>query len=406
MNNLKNQVYKKNIRIYYIFNFFINMMIIGPVLVPYMLFKGLSYTQIMQLQAISAIAVFFFEVPTGAIADKISRKFSLCLSGLFMASGLLIYIKFSSFFPFVFAEILFGIGLTFYSGADSALLYESLTYLNRQKEYQKIEGNALSAVFTGQAIGSILSSILYKSNPFLPFWISLVNLVIASIIAFFFKNISFEKSKHNYAIHIIKSAAVAIKTPRIFWTICLSAIMGILLRNSFWLYQPLFKEVDIDVFYFGFIFFFLNIVAAFSSRFLVKKFAHHRQRRILITFVFIMGLSFILPVIIRFKLAIVFLAFQQIVRGMYQPTLKFYINHQIQDKYRATVISLVSLVANLSFFFVAFFFSGYSLDHYGTYVTYLVFALFAMISVVFLIVLRKVQKKIKNNILLNSNDTK
>ena len=46
-----------------------------------------------------------------------------------------------------------------------------------------------------------------------------------------------------------------------------------------------------------------------------------------------------------FPAAIAILALQQIVRGLYRPTLNFYINHQIQDEYRATVISLVSLSA-------------------------------------------------------------
>jgi hypothetical protein len=69
----------RNISVYYRFKFSQNMLIIGPVLVPYMLFKGLSYSEMMFLQSISAVAVVLFEVPTGSIADRVSRKFSgLC----------------------------------------------------------------------------------------------------------------------------------------------------------------------------------------------------------------------------------------------------------------------------------------------------------------------------------------
>jgi len=83
------------------------MLIIGPVLVPFMLFKGLSYSQIMLLQSISAVSVIVFEVPTGAIADKFSRRISLFLSGWFCASGLILYIAFESFYLFFRSSLWF-----------------------------------------------------------------------------------------------------------------------------------------------------------------------------------------------------------------------------------------------------------------------------------------------------------
>ncbi|HQN29455.1 MAG TPA: MFS transporter, partial [Mesotoga sp.] len=73
---------ERNVRVYNRFRFSQNMLIIGPVLVPYMIFKGLSYSEIMLLQSISAISVVLFEVPTGSLADRISRKFSLVISSL------------------------------------------------------------------------------------------------------------------------------------------------------------------------------------------------------------------------------------------------------------------------------------------------------------------------------------
>ena len=218
---------QKNIRIYPYFRFFFSMLIIGPILVPYMLFKGLTYSQILLLQSISAIAVIFFEVPTGAIADKISRQLSLVLSGFFCAGGLLIYILFQSFYIFIMAEILFGIGMTFSSGADSAILYESLVKLEQKKEYQKIEGQAAFNVFIGHAVGSVLSSFLYTKNPYLPFWISIANLIIAIIISFGFVDPYRTKSEHNYLIHVFKSVNVVFKTPRILWTVLFAALMGL-----------------------------------------------------------------------------------------------------------------------------------------------------------------------------------
>ena len=387
-------MYNRNIVIYPYYRLFINLLIIGPVLIPFMIYKGLNYSEIMLLQSISALSTVLFEVPTGSLADKVSRKFSLFLSGIFAASGLILYILFNSFLIFALAEILFGIGLTLSSGADSALLYESLIKLNRKKDFQVIEGKSFSYIFISQAFGSILSGFLYSYNKFLPFWISVINTLIASILSLFFIETEREKSTHNYAIHVFKSFNISIKTPRIYWAIIYSIFASFLVRIGFWLYQPYFSTTNIDIKWYGVIFFGFNLVAALSSKYLTSKIKDIRPRKVLLTLLGIITLSFILPVIFISKFAIVFLALQQIVRSLYRPTMNFYINHQVEDKYRATVISIVSLVANLSFAILSPF-VGMMLDYKGTIFTYIIVGIISLSGTIKLFFLRKKQKKLK-----------
>ncbi|KLO22414.1 MFS transporter [Marinitoga sp. 1197] len=387
-------MYNKNVIIYPIYRFFINFRIIGPILIPYLLFKGLNYSQIMLLQSIYSVSIFLFEVPTGSLADKVSRKFSLFLSGIFAALGLTLYIIFNSFLIFVLAEILFGIGLTLSSGADSALLYESLIKLNRKKDFQVIEGKSNYYLFLGHAFGSILSSFLYSYNKFLPFWLSTLSVLIGSIAAFFFIETDREKSKHNYTIHIFKSFKIAINTPRIVWALLYASFYGFIYRVGFWLYQPYFSTINIDVKWYGVIFFGFNIIAAWASKYLSPKIKDTRPRKVLLSLIMLMTLSFILPVIFISKLAIAFLALQQIVRSLYRPTMNFYINHQVEDKYRATVISMVSLAANLSFAILSPFI-GMALDYKGTIFTYILVGIISLTGTIELILLRKKQKKLK-----------
>jgi len=383
--------YQRNIKIYSAYRFFVNMLIIGPILVPFMIFKGLNYSQIMLLQSISAISVFLFEIPTGAVADKFSRKFSLVISACLAGVGLLFYIIFKSFYMFALAEIIFGMGMTFSSGADSAILYESLVKLDKKKEYQKREGNAAFYLFLGQGVGSIFSGFLYKHNPFFPFWISIVNIFIAIIISFGFFDPERIKSKHNYVTHVLKSVGFSLKTPRILWTVIFAALMGFVFRTSYWLYQPYFKTVHIDVQWFGIIFFFFNIIAAFSSKVLVKKFYNTRPRKVLLSLAFLIAISYIIPALFVFPWIIVILGLQQIVRGLYSPTLRFYLNHQIKDEYRATVISLVSLSASFGFAILSPF-VGISLDKNGTISTYFIMGVITLLGTLLLIFFRKLQK--------------
>ena len=346
------------------------MMIIGPVLVPFMIFKGLSYSQIMLLQSISAVSVFVFEVPTGVVADKLSRKLSLALSVFFMGFGLFLYVICEDFSIFVLAEIICGIGLTFGSGADSAMLYESLNRLGRKEEYRRIEGRVGSNIYIGQGIGSVASSFLYSLSPLLPFWVSMGNLMIAAIITvFFIEPPSREKSGHSYIKHIVEGFGLAIGLPRVRWAVGFAALMGFAIRTGYWLYQPYFKEVNLDIVWYGFAFFSFNMVSAFSARYLVGRFESSKPRKTLTILGYIMGASYLLPLIFLGKSGIMLLALKQIVRGMYQPVMRFYVNHQISDVYRATVISIIGLSANFSFAILSPF-VGLGLDSVGTVSVY------------------------------------
>ncbi len=386
--------YQNNVSLYPHYRLWVNMMIIGPVLIPFMLFKGLNYTQILLLQSISAIAVFLFEIPTGAVADKLSRKGSLMMGSMCMAIGLIIYILFKSLYMFALAEIIFGLGITFTSGADSAILYESLDRIGKKTEYQKMEGHAGSLVFAGQGIGSIVSSILYKYSVFSPFWISVLFILFSVFLAFCFHEPEREKSSHTYSRHVWKSLKFSLTTPRLLWLILYAILIGFALRISYWMYQPYFVLTHIDILWYGLIFFFFNMVAAFSSKYIGARFYEKRPRHILLCLAGLMCISFILPAIFKFPFMIIVLALQQIVRGMYSTTSRFYINHQVEDQERATIISVVSLAGSLGFAILSPL-VGLSLDNKGTEFTYMGTGLVCISATLFLFFFRKYQKSHK-----------
>ncbi len=399
--SIHEQQYLRNIKVYPIYRLLVNLMIIGPILVPYMIFKGLNYSQIMLLQSISAMAVLFFEIPTGTIADRISRKFSLSLGSICMVLGLVIYIIGKSFVHFAVAELIFGLGMTFNSGADAAILYESLVKLERKNEYQHREGHAGSLIFIGQGLGSVVSSILYTRSPYTPFWVSVCFLMASVVAAFCFVDSEHKKSEHSYLQHIWKSFKISVTTPRLLWAVLFAVFMGFALRVSYWLYQPYFVLTHIDIFWYGMIFFFFNLVGAIASKYIGARYYDRRPRKVLLVLAGLMAVSFIIPALIVFPFMIVVLALQQIVRGMYNPTLRFYINHQVQDEQRATIISIVSLSGSLGFAVLSPF-VGILLDKQGTQFTYLSVGVVTVFSILFLITLRRFQKDKKKRMALEN----
>ena len=380
--------YEKNIRNYMLYRFFWSMLIIGPVLTPYLRWKALSYTEIMWLQSIAALSVVCFEVPTGAIADKISRKLSLALSGLCLGIALIIYIQTSDFYVFAIGEVLFGLGITFGSGADSALLYESLERMGRKHDYAHIEGRTASFVFAGQGIGSIASSLLYAYNPDIPFWISVGSAFTAAAFACRFVETEREKNDHQYHTHVIKSLNIAFKSQHILWIICLAALLGFASRSGFWLYEPYFTWVNIEVAWFGLIFFGFNMIASLSAKYLTNRVTN--QRMALLGMGLLLAASYILPALLIAPWAISLIGLQQIVRGTYRPTLNNYINQHSEDKYRATVISIVSVSASLVFASLSPF-VGNGVDTYGAVTIYWIMGIVTLIGLLFLSLMHRKQ---------------
>ena len=117
------------------------LMFAMPIIVLFFLDHGLSMTQVIYLQVIFSLIIVGLEVPSGYFADKVGRKISLVVASFLGFLGFLIYAFSFNFFGFLIAEIVLGIGSSFMSGADSALLYDTLIECGIQGKYKQIEAS-------------------------------------------------------------------------------------------------------------------------------------------------------------------------------------------------------------------------------------------------------------------------
>ncbi len=374
---------EKNIRIYMFYKFFIFMMIIGPVLTPFMISKGLNYTQIMMLQSVAAVTKILFEVPTGVVADKVSRKLSLFLSGLFLMAGLLIYIIFDYFAVLALAEVIMAVGCTLNSGADSALLYETLKGTEYEKNYSKYEAKSVGNVFLGQGIFSVLSSVFYTLNKNIPFAISIIFMLAASISSMFLAEPEREKSGGSYIVHIIENTKNIFKSKTIIWLTIFAICFGCSNMIGFWLYEPLFKAVNIPVTIYGLIFLGLNLVASFSAGLYSKCFSGSNSISSLIVLSMLMFVSFIIPGLFMNILIVPIIFVQQIFRALYGPIMCFAVNENTEDRHRATMISTISLLSNLTYA-ASLPFIGMVLDGSGPKTVYLTIGIISGLLIIFL----------------------
>lgn len=86
----------------------------------------LSAFQLVFLGTAMELTVLVSEVPTGVMADTISRKWSIVISHVLMGAGMLITGLVTAFPALVAAQMLWGFGWTFSSGADVAWVTDEL----------------------------------------------------------------------------------------------------------------------------------------------------------------------------------------------------------------------------------------------------------------------------------------
>ena len=67
-----------------------------------------------------------FEVPTGIVADVYSRRLSIIIGYLLMGLGFLVEGFFPAFLPILLAQVIWGLGYTFTSGATQAWITDEV----------------------------------------------------------------------------------------------------------------------------------------------------------------------------------------------------------------------------------------------------------------------------------------
>lgn len=139
---------------------------------------GLDALQLVAVGTALEIGIFFFEVPTGIVADVYSRRISVIIGAAVVGIGFLMMGLFPAFWPIAFGSFLWGVGHTFFSGAAQAWLSD------------EIGENAASDAYLASAqwqqattgIGIIISVIIGWNDLAAPVWICGVLYFILAII--------------------------------------------------------------------------------------------------------------------------------------------------------------------------------------------------------------------------------
>ena len=131
-----------------------------PVALLYFVDRGISVTQFMLMWSLFSITVLAFEIPTGVLADRLSRKWSMVAGAVVATLALLVFLSTSNFALLALGHVMFGLGAALTSGADSALLYDSLKATGREDSFRRVIGTALTWQLSGQVAGPLITGVV------------------------------------------------------------------------------------------------------------------------------------------------------------------------------------------------------------------------------------------------------
>ena len=135
------------------------------------------------LFAIWSTVGFVAEVPSGALADRFSRRGALVVSGLAQAVGFGVWIALPGFAGFAAGFVLWGLGGTLASGAFEALLYDGLAAVDAEEHYARINGRAVAAGLVAQVPAALGATVLFTAGGYAAAgWVS-VGLCVAAALA-------------------------------------------------------------------------------------------------------------------------------------------------------------------------------------------------------------------------------
>jgi MFS family permease len=385
--NLKSNIWKL-----YVIKGFRWFMIVMPIIVLFFQENGLSMKEVLLLQAIFSLSVVVLEVPSGYFADIIGRKASIVAGTILGTIGFSIYSFSYSFAGFLAAELIIGFGSSFISGADSALLYDTLVKLKKTKSYTKFEGKLSSIGNFSEGIASIFGGFVALISLRTPFYIETIVGALAIPFALSLIEPKRHKPQHpegNFA-KILKIVKYSMHDHReIKWLIIYSALVSASTLTMVWFIQPYWNLVGVPLALFGILWAVLQFSVGIFSLYAYKYENFLGRKTSLISLILLSVTGYVLLYVFQTRWAIVFIFIFYFVRGIASPVLKDYVNKLISSDIRATVLSVKNMVSRLIFAIIGPFI-GWTADVYTLpYALLLSGSLFLVSGVLSLLFLRK-----------------
>lgn len=341
---------RSNINKIYVYNFFRGLVFAYVIERLFWASKGISILQVVWLEILFSGIVVVLELPMGMYADRFSRKNLVVFDAVSGILEMLIITLAQNFWHFALAISLAAVGQTMQSGAHNALVYDTLEVEGNSSSFEKVLGRIQGLGNLGAMLSGLIGGVVASSYGLVSaYWISIVSLAVAFLIALTLKEIrvtpvqkeSWKKEEWKEIFNFV------VRHRRVRKVMAVAVIVGASVNFLYEFWQIFAEEVSIAIVYFGVIqlvTFAIVSLGGFMADSIKNRIGF---RYVIILSLLLTGIGFF---VMSFRFQIIGLAMMAIIyfaSAVLEPVSLGYMHHHAIEKYRATIESAFSVVEHL-----------------------------------------------------------
>ncbi len=357
--NLLKKDERKHLGLFYLFTALeATFAVVWVYWIVYLLDKGFSYRIVGLALAINGLSLAIFEVPTGALADAVSRKLSVIAGLIGFALVLFVIPSIENPLTLILVFAAWGFPTTLMSGASQAWVVDNLEAENRKDLITEYYVKNISLTNVGFILASILSSVivLFLGMDFL--WYVQGAALLGSVLAlaaqkehFERKATSFKKSFGETYKNIREGAAFTVKNKNVLYIMVASFFIVVSGEFLFICSKPFMEVMGVPREYFGYI----SAVGAalcvgmpFSTRYLANFFKKEKYYLSVHSLLFGIAIASVIlvstPVMAAFFFVVTTMRYSTST-----PVIEPFFQGFLPTKLRATVGSFRNMVVAVAF---------------------------------------------------------
>nr|WP_251125169.1 MFS transporter [Exiguobacterium sp. s139] len=322
--------------------------------------RGISIQEVVYLEMVYALIIVLLEVPTGVWADHTARR-RLVQIGIWLEWLSFVVILHSfTFIGFFVAISCSAIGSVIRSGAENALLYESLQESHDASSFERVLGR-LNAIGILSAVTAALSGSMLAQYLSLEwnYQLSIGSLLMATLCSVFLVEPTHREREERLTWrHVFKGFQFIWSKQQLRYVTIgfLATVSAFNFIDEFW--QLYARDVSVPIYWFGAISSVLLLIQLPGQLFAGTLIRFASSERWLNGFGWVMGGGFLFIGLFPSPIGIGVMGLLGILYGAMEPLYYGLLHHQVPSSIRATTESSVSMLWHLGILILGIVFIG------------------------------------------------
>lgn len=313
--------------------------------------RTISLEQLAFIIGAGQLISIALQIPTGALADLLGRKFMITFGQIFRAVSFLLLPFAGSFVSIFILNGILYVGESMASGADNALLYDTLKEEGRESEFGAIYTKVLLYFRICLIFGSLLGGLSYSLWYGTPYVLRTISLVISAIAVFMMFEPKRVIEKFNLKSYISKTRAGMLELVKSSFVKKLSlyyiAVGSITFSCLYYFNQPFAYDFGWSTMQMSYITAVSYIISTGVVYYLTSHKSILNRQRVYLGFPILMIIAFLPGMFVGRWIALILMTISQVAGSGRYSILDRYVNLEFDSNHRATAISALNMLVGI-----------------------------------------------------------